>query len=98
MPRIKHSVCPAYLLEPTPGMHCPLDSGIGTNIFSASLLLAQVLAQFEFATKWLTRKLLRNLATVISAAHVLNEHGGKHHLLQTSSSPMSERFQNSVNV
>ena len=73
-----HRVCPACLSEPTPGMHCPLASGLGTNIFSSSLLFAQVLAQF----KWLTRKLLRNLATVILAARVLNEHGGKHRLLQ----------------
>ena len=50
MPRIEHSVCPAaYLLEPTSGMQCPLASGLGTNLFSASLLLAQVLAQFEFS-------------------------------------------------
>ena len=41
--RIEHSVCPAYLLEPTPVMHC-----LGTNILSASLPLAQFLAQFEF--------------------------------------------------
>ena len=48
MSRIKRSVCPAYLLEPTPGMHCPLASGLKTNVFSASWLLAQVLTQFEF--------------------------------------------------
>ena len=64
-------------------MHCPLASGLGVNIFS-SLLLTQVLAQFEFATKWQTCKLSCNLATVILAAHDLNEHGGKHRLLQTS--------------
>ena len=51
MPRIKHSVCPAYLLEPTPGMHCPLASGLGTKMFSVSLLLAQVLAQSEFGNQ-----------------------------------------------
>ena len=51
MLRIKHSVYPAYLLEPTPGMQCPLASGLGTNIFLASLLLAQVLAQFEFCNQ-----------------------------------------------
>ena len=48
VPSIERSVCPAYLLEPTPGTHCPLASGVGTNIFSAALLLAQVLTQFEF--------------------------------------------------
>ena len=48
MPCIKCSVCPVYLLEPTPGMHCPLASGLGMNIFPASLLLAQVLVQFDF--------------------------------------------------
>ena len=32
-------------------MHCPLASSLGTNIFSASLLLAQVLAQFEFCNQ-----------------------------------------------
>jgi len=31
---------PAYLLETTPGMPCPLASGLKTNIFLASLLLA----------------------------------------------------------
>ena len=51
MPRTEHSVCPAYLLELNPGMHCPLACGLGTNIFSASLLLAQVLAQFEFCNQ-----------------------------------------------
>ena len=51
MPRIEHSVCPAYLLEPTPGMHCPLASGLGTNISLASLLLAQVFAQFKFCNQ-----------------------------------------------
>ena len=51
MPRIERSVCPAYLLEPTPGMRCPLASGLGMNIFSASLLLAQVLAQFKFCNQ-----------------------------------------------
>ena len=48
MPCIERSVCPAYLLEHTPGMYCPLASGLGINIFSASLLLAQVPAQFIF--------------------------------------------------
>ena len=51
MPHIKRSVCPVYLLEPTPGMHCSLASSLGTNIFSASLLLAQALAQFEFCNQ-----------------------------------------------
>ena len=51
MPCFEHSVCSAYLLEPTPGMQCPLASGLGTNIFSSSLLLAQVLAQFEFCNQ-----------------------------------------------
>ena len=51
MPRIEYSVCPAYLLEPTPGMHCPLASSLGMNIFLVSLLLAQVLAQFEFCNQ-----------------------------------------------
>ena len=55
-------------------MHCPLDSSLGMNIFSASLLLAQVLA-----TKWLTWKLSCNLATVISDARDLN--GGQQRLL-----------------
>ena len=90
MPRLEHSVCPVYLLEPTPGMHCSLASSLGTNTFSTSLLLAQVLAQFKSATKWLTQKLLHNLATMILAARDLNEHGGKHRLLQASSQPMSE--------
>jgi len=47
MTRIERSVCPAYLLEPTPGMHCPLARGLGMNIFLASLLLAQVLALLQ---------------------------------------------------
>ena len=51
MPHIEHSVCSAYLLEPTPGMHCPLASGFWTNIFLASLLLAQVFAQFKFCNQ-----------------------------------------------
>ena len=51
MPHIERSVCPAYLLEPTPGMHCPLASGLGMSIFLVSLLLAQVLAQFEFCNQ-----------------------------------------------
>ena len=51
MPRIERSVCPAYLLEPAPGMYSPLASGLGTNIFLASLPLAQVLAQFEFCNQ-----------------------------------------------
>ena len=51
MPCIECGVCPAYLLEPTPGMRCPLASGLATNIFLASLLLAQVLAQFEFCNQ-----------------------------------------------
>ena len=42
MPHIKRSVCPVYLLEPTPGVHYPLA------IYPASLLLTQVLAQFIF--------------------------------------------------
>ena len=46
MPHIEHSVCPAYLLEPTPGMQCCLASSL-----EASLLLAQVLAQFEFGNQ-----------------------------------------------
>ena len=51
MPYIERGVCQAYLLEPTPGMHCPLASDLGTNIFSASLLLAQVLAQLKFCNQ-----------------------------------------------
>ena len=51
MLHIKRSVCPVYLLEPTHGMHYPSASGLGTNIFPASLLLTQVLAQFDFETK-----------------------------------------------
>ena len=51
MPRIERSVCPVYLLAPTPGMHCPLANGLGTNILSASLLLAKVLAQLEFCSQ-----------------------------------------------
>ena len=85
---IERGVCPAYLSEPTPGMPCPLASSLGMNIFLASLLLAQVLAQFEFCNQ----TLLRNFATMILAAHDLNEHGGKHRLLQTSSQPMSGQF------
>ena len=74
MLRIEHRVYPVCLLEPTPGMHCPLASSLGMDIFSASLLLAQVLA-----TKWLTWKLSCNLATVISDARDLN--GGQQRLL-----------------
>ena len=48
--------------------------------------------------KWLTRKLSHNLATMTLAACDLNEHQGEHCLLQILSQPMSERFQNSVNV
>ena len=44
----EHNVCPLYLLEPTPGMHCLLASSLGTNIFPAFSLLAPVLAQFDF--------------------------------------------------
>ena len=51
MPHTERSVCPAYLLDPTPGMHCPLASSLGTDIFTASSLLAQVLAQFEFCNQ-----------------------------------------------
>ena len=89
MPCIKGNVCPAYLLEPIPAMQCPLARGLGTNTFSASLPLAQVLAQSNFATKWLTRNLSHNLVTVILAACDLNEHGGK---LQTSSQTMSYKL------
>ena len=58
IPRIERSVCPAYLLEPTPGMQRPLASGFGTNIFSASLPLAQVLAQFEFCNQMADPKVI----------------------------------------
>ena len=92
MPCIKRSVRPDYLLELTPGMHHPFANALGTNIFSASLLFARFLHSSNFATKWLTQKILCNLATMILAAHDLNEHGGKHCLLQTSSQPMSEQF------
>ena len=51
MPSTECSVCPAYLSQPTPAMQCPLASSLGTNIFLASLLLAQVLAQFEFGNQ-----------------------------------------------
>ena len=72
-------------------MHCPLASGLGVNIFSASLLVSSgFLHSSNFANKLLTQKLLRNLATVILAARDLNEDGGKHRLLQTSSQPMSK--------
>ena len=74
-------------------MQCPLASSLGTNILLVSLLLVQVLAQFKFSkTKWLTEKLLCNLLTMILAVRDLNEHGGKHRLLQTPSQPMSKRF------
>ena len=49
MPHTERSVCPAYLLDPTPGMHCPLASSLRTDIFTASSLLAQV--QFEFCNQ-----------------------------------------------
>ena len=45
------SVMFVQLLEPIPGMDCPLASGLGTNIFSAYLLLAQVFAQFKFCNQ-----------------------------------------------
>ena len=48
MPCTDCSICPVYLLERIPGMHCPLASGYGMNNFMASLLLAQVLAQIDF--------------------------------------------------
>ena len=96
--RIERSVCPAYLLEPTPGVHCPFASGLGMNIFAASMPFAQFLAQFKFCNQKADLKLLQNLATMILAARDLNEHRGKHRLLQTSSQPMSEQFQNSVDV
>ena len=51
MPCIECSVCPDYLLEPTPGMHRLLASGLGTNVSLASLLLAQVFAQFKFCNQ-----------------------------------------------
>ena len=100
MLRNKYSVCPVYLLEPTPGMHCPFASGLGTNISSASSLLAPVLAVWFwfFSAKWLTWKSSHNLATMISAARDLNELGGKHRLLQTPSQPTSKWFWNSVNL
>ena len=44
MPCIERNVYPAYVSEPTPGMHCPLASRLRVNIFSAPLLLAQVLS------------------------------------------------------
>ena len=60
-----HTSSTVYLLEPTAGMQCPLASGLGTNIFSASLVLAQVLAQFEFYNQMAVLKLSCNLETVI---------------------------------
>ena len=51
MPHIQHSVCLAYLLEPTPGMHFPLASSLGKSIFLASFPLVQILAQFEFCNQ-----------------------------------------------
>ena len=92
MPRIKHSVCPAYLSEPIAGMQCPLASDLGTNIFLASSLFAQVLVQLKFCNQMADPEVTRNLATMILAACDLNEHGGKHCLLQTSSQPMSKSF------
>ena len=41
---------------------------------------------------------MHNLETMISAARDLNEHGGMHRQLPTSSQPMSELFRDSVNV
>ena len=51
MLHIERSVYLVYLLEPTPGMQCPLASSLETKKFSASLLLAQVLAQFKFCNQ-----------------------------------------------
>ena len=48
---LRANVCTGYLLALTPGMQCPSANGPGTNIFLASLLLAQVLAQFEFSNQ-----------------------------------------------
>ena len=75
MPCTERSVSPAYLLETAPGTHFAVSSGS---------------CSFNFATKWLTQKLSCNLITVISAACDLNEHGGKHRLLQTPPQRMSK--------
>ena len=91
MPRIECSVCAAYLLEPTPGMQSFSQrswNGHFPGIFAVSSGSCTV--RILQPLTWLTHKLSRNLATVISAARDLNEHGGKHRLLQTSSQPMSE--------
>ena len=71
MPRIEHSVCLAYLSEPTPGMHCLLASGLGTNIFSASLLLAQVLVQFEFCNQMVYTRSYRFILRPWFRLHVI---------------------------
>jgi len=92
MPRIEHSICPAYLSEPISGMQCPLVSDPGTNIFLAPLLFAPVLVQFKLCNQLADPEVRRNLATMILAACDLNEHGGKHHVLQTSPQPMSKSF------
>ena len=73
-------------------MHCPLASGLGTNILSTSLPLAQVLAQFEFCNQMADLEDIAQSCAVILAARDLNEQAGKHRLLQTSSQPMSEQF------
>ena len=57
-------------------MHCPLASGLGMNIFPASLLLAEFLhiLILNLEPKWLTERLLCNFVTMILAARDLNQH------------------------
>ena len=92
IPRIERSVCPAYLLETTPGtqsfsQRCWNEHFLGSFAVRSGSYTVRILQH-----NWLTRQLLRNLAAVILAARYLNEDGGKHRLLQTSSQPMSELF------
>ena len=39
MLHIEHNVYPVYLLELTPGMHCPLAGSLGTNIYINNILI-----------------------------------------------------------
>ena len=76
MVHIGYSVGPVYLLEPTPGMQCPLAGVLEQfpGIFAVSSGSCAV--QFSILPpKWPTQKLSCNH---ISAACHLNEHGGKH--------------------
>ena len=93
-----HRAVFVQLLEPTPGMHCPLASGFGTNIFLAFAVSSGSCTVRILQPNGWPRSYHVILWPWFWLQYDLSEHGGKHHLLQTSSQPMSEQFQYSVNV